>query len=159
MGYIRDGFNPRGAEYGATARAADAAAATQQSMDDMLELAMAPDETARQQAAQRIYERRQGEARRASRGSTIKWILLALIAAFSVAVWQLGDDGSSLSGAYRAFMATPTSHDPDTSAAPVRAVRAPDTQDSDDPAVVVARGEQVLRDSGMNDQQIHGNAQ
>ncbi len=126
MGYIRDGFNPRGAEYGATARAADAAAATARSMDDMLELAMAPDERARQEAAQRIYARRQSEARRADRGNVVKWILLALIATLVVAVWQLGDDSSSLSGAYRAFMATPSYEVPRDASAPVRPETAPD---------------------------------
>lgn len=124
-------------------------------MGDMLELAMAPDERARQEAAQRIYARRQGEARRANVGSTIKWILLALIAAFTVAVWQLGDDGSSLSGAYRAFMATPSHEVPRDASAPVRPETTLDAQDSDDPAVVVARGEQVLRDSGLTNDQIN----
>lgn len=155
MGYIRDGFNPRGAEYGATARAAQAAENTQQAMEDMLELAAAPDENARRAIAQQIRARRQRQAVNVGRGRVAKYTILALIAAFCIGVYQLGDDSSALSAAYRAFMATPSSQVPDASPAPTRAVRALDAQDSDAPEDVVARGEQVLRDSGMSNEQIN----
>ena len=157
--YIRDGLNPRGAEYGATARGANAAEHTQQSMDDMLDLAMAPDEPARQQIAQQIYDRKQGEARSASRGRVVKYIVLTLIAVFCVLVYQLGDDSSAVSGAYRAFMATPTHRVPDAQNAPVRPATAPDAQVSDDADAAYARGVDVLHAAGVSDAQIYGNAQ
>lgn len=132
FGNIRDILNPLGPQYGATARAADAAAGTQQGMDDMLLLAMAPDEHVRQSIAGEIYARKQREARAARRGRAFRNVLLLMIAAFCVLVYQLGDDSSAISGAYRAFMATPTHSAPDTSLAPVRPAYAPDANGSAD---------------------------
>lgn len=125
MGYIRDGFNPRGAEYGATARAAQAAENTQQAMDDMLALAMAPDEGTRQQVAQGIYDRRQSQARRAGFGRAVKYCVFALLGVLCVVVWQLGDPHSSLSAAARAFVNAPLPSAPSSAHAPAKAVRAP----------------------------------
>ncbi len=131
VSYFRDIINPLGPEYGATARGADAAQHTQQSMDDMLELAMALDESDRRRIASQIYDRRQRAARDAARSRIFKYIVLAVLVAFCVIVWQLGDDSSALSGAYRAFMATPSSQAHNRAASPARAVRALDTQESD----------------------------
>lgn len=128
--FIRDLLNPLGAEYGATSRGADSAAATRQSMDDMLALAMAQDERGRQLAARDIYARKQREAGAARIGRAFRTVLLILLGVFCVFMWQLGDDGSSVSAAYNRFMATPSSQVPDDANAPARAVRAPaDTVD------------------------------
>lgn len=90
MGFIRDSFAPGGRQYAATARAADAARATQQGMDDMLRLAMAPTEQQRQATARLIYAEHQ---RRASSGSfwrSVRGVLgLAFVAAI-VGVFYLG---------------------------------------------------------------------
>jgi len=126
MSYFRDIINPLGPEYGATARAADSAAETSQAMNDMLELAMALDENDRRRVAEQIYGRRQRAARDADRNRIFKYIVLALLATLCVIVYQLGDDRSAISGAYRAFMSTPSPATPRNAGAPARAVRAPD---------------------------------
>lgn len=90
MGYIRDGFNPRGAEYAATARAADAARATQKGMDDMLALAMATDPRSRAQVAYDIQARRQREASRRSFRNTCSLVACVLFVAAVVGVFYLG---------------------------------------------------------------------
>lgn len=154
--YILDGINPRGAEYGAAARAARASEQTQQTLSDMLALELAPNAAARQRVIDEINARERHQAVVAGRGRAFKHAAFALLVAFCVCVWQLGDDNSALSGAYKAFMATPTSQAPDDANAPVSAATAPDDSD---PAVVVSRGEQVLRDSGMSNEQIFGNSQ
>lgn len=125
--YIRDGINPRGAEYGATARAARAAENTQRAMDDMLALAMAPDEDTRRQLAQQIYARKQIEARRARRSSKVEMILIALFVLFCIGIYQLGTDGSTISRAFNAYVAAPLSQAAAAAKRPARAVRAPDT--------------------------------
>lgn len=118
--YIRDTFNPRGAEYAATSRAADSAADTKQAMDDMLSLAMAPDERTRQDVARSIYARKRVEATGLRIGNVIRNILLALFGVFCVLMWQLGDDSSAISGAYNTFMATPSHAVPDDANTPAR---------------------------------------
>jgi len=125
MGFIRDILNPLGPQYGASARGADAAAATSESMDDMLALAMQPDELARQHIAQQIYDRRQRQASRAAIGRAFKYFVVLLLGAFCVVVWQLGDPNSSLSSAANAFIDAPLPTAPRDALAPVRAVRAP----------------------------------
>lgn len=154
--FIRDILNPLGPEYGATTRVADSVAATQQAMDDMLELAMASDDETRMRLARQIKTRKQREAVGARRGRIARCALFATLAAAFIGVYQLGDDSSSLSGAYRAFMATPSTRVADATRAHARLRIAPDAQDSDTSDAAVARGEQVLRDSGMTNEQIDG---
>lgn len=141
--FVRDFLNPLGVQYSATARTAESADATRQSMDDMLLLALAGDETERRSIAGQILARRQVDARRARAGRRVRNVLLLLIVAFFVVVWQLGDPHSALSGAARAFVAAPLPNAPDRTPAPVRAVRAPAAQEFIDPAI--ARGENAMR--------------
>jgi hypothetical protein len=75
FGYFRDGVNPRGAEYGATARAARAAEQDAENTGDMLELQMAPNDGVRQELATRIAARRDRE-----QGRRAWWHRLDLIA-------------------------------------------------------------------------------
>lgn len=90
MGYIRDGFNPRGAEYAATARAAEAAERTEQSMADMLTLASAPNERARILAAYDIQQRRNREASRRATGAMASLVGVAVLIAAIAGVFYLG---------------------------------------------------------------------
>lgn len=126
MGYFRDGLNPRGAEYSATARAAHAAEQTQQAMDDMLDLAMAPTEEARERIAAAIKLRRRRERQAATARRQFKYAALALLALFCAGVYELGDNDSSLSHAYNAFMSSGSPKVAPHENAAVRQVRAPD---------------------------------
>ena len=87
--WFRDGVNPRGAEYGATARAARAAQRQADAAEDMLELEMADSSVAHEAIVRRIVTRREREQgwRTFWRGvdlvfslafvAAILWILLA----------------------------------------------------------------------------------
>lgn len=118
--YFRDGLNLRGPEYSATARAARAAENTQRAMDDMLALAMAPDEETRRELAQRIYARKQIEARRARRGETMQLIFITLFVLFIVGLCQLGNKGSTINRAYNAFVHVPLANAAARARPPVR---------------------------------------
>jgi hypothetical protein len=57
--YLRDTINPRGAEYGATSRAAYAAQRNAEATEDLLELQLASSDAERSQIAGRIIARRE----------------------------------------------------------------------------------------------------
>ncbi len=120
--YFSDGLDPRGAEYAAERRTARSARQTAEAMDDMLELAMAPNERARQGVAQRIHGRRMAEA-----GRRAWWRRLDLLASLalvaSVGYCTVATDTPD-SGAVRGVPAAGVSQVPDASRAPVRSVRA-----------------------------------
>jgi hypothetical protein len=176
--YIRDRFFPGGAEYNATARAADSAAATNASMDDMLALAMAPDEASRRALAQQIYTRRSTEQRQARTGRWIgRIITLTLLVSVGSFVYVEGTTPDAPVAPYVSpegpvtapdapvapyvspegpvlAPSAPVLHDDVTPAPTARLDAAPDDSD---PAVVEQRGLQALSDAGLSNDEIYGN--
>lgn len=154
--YLKDGINPRGAEYGATERAADAAQRSADATDDLLALQLA-DPADRPAIAARI------NARRAKQMSRRVWwhrLDLILSAAFvaGIALYMLTPSGNTPQSAVTGDAPASVSTVTDNAPAPESSAQAPDAAGSDNPEAVVAQGERVLHEAGFSDKQIRSDS-
>ena len=148
--WFKDGVNPRGPEYGATARAAREARRSARATEDMLELELAADRNA---AANRIMARRSNDARRRAWWHRLDNLLaLAFVAALAWIIFAPASTPPQSAAMRDAIAHTSTAGR--VIDAPASQAQAPDMQGNDDPAAVEKRGLAVLHDSGLTDEQI-----
>ena len=152
--HFKDSINPRGAEYGATARAAAAAQRNAETAEDLLELQLATSDTEREFIAARIRSRRQAQVRRRAWWESLELLATALLVG-GIAWYMLTPTNEAPQSAVTQHTQAGASIGADDTPAPAIRARADDTQGSDDPAAAVSRGEQILHDAGFSDKQIH----
>lgn len=119
--YFKDGFNPRGYEYGATARAADAARRNAEATEDLLALELAGDRNA---MASRIQARRKRDASRRAFWHNLDG-LLALVFVVTIGWVMFGPSIGAPQSAVTQSAAVTQSQDPDNANAPAIPARAP----------------------------------
>lgn len=144
--YFRDGFNPRGAEYGATARAADAAQRNAETAEDLLELQLASSDQQRAKIAARISTRREREARRRAWWQRLDLIASALFVG-GIAWYVLTPASNAPASAVPHDVPAHVSKVPDDANAPVRQAQAPDDSDR---AAVEQRGLDLIGAAGTD---------
>ena len=148
--YIKDGINPRGPEYGATARAADAAQRNAEANEDLLELQLAGTDRERDRVAASIMSKRTKQVRRATWRQYADLIATALFVGVIIYVVASPTHDAPQSAVTRQAPANAQTAADDTNA-PESSAQAPDDTN---PAVVEQRGEDILHKAGFTDAQI-----
>lgn len=143
--YIKDGINPRGPEYGATDRAANAAQRNADATLDLLELQLA-DPRDRPEVASRINARRAAQDRRRKFWTNVNWIATTALIA-GIAVYMLTPSSNSPQSAVTQDTPSSVQTLVDDTPAPTRSARAPNKAGSYESATDAARRTKLLNEA------------